>query len=137
MSTLSKSIVSKVHMNFSSSALPTSFTIPTGVEPSLNSLIILNAVAKCSLLPLLLGLYKHITKSASAANLNLFSITSHGVIKSLKLIWQKSCIIGAPNTAAAPILAVPPGTTLTATFLPVLAISIASWHLSTSFLIPF
>ena len=131
----------------------------------MNSPIILNAFAKCSLLPLLLGLYKQITKSASAANLNLFSITSHGVIKSLKLIWQKSCIIGAPNTAAAPILAVTPGTTLTgisnsclvinssispaipyipaspllitATFLPVLAMSIASWHLSTSFLIPF
>lgn len=33
-----------------------------------------------------------------------FSITGQGVSRSLRLIWQKSCINGAPSNAAAAIL---------------------------------
>ena len=45
---------------------------------------------------------KQIRKSACAAPRSLFSISSHGVRRSLKLIIQQSCPRGAPSTAAAP-----------------------------------
>lgn len=51
------------------------------------------------------------TKSAIPAACRRFSIVSHGVRRSLMLITAKSCIKGAPSTAAPRMPAVIPGTT--------------------------
>ena len=62
---------------------------------------------------MLLGLYSEIIKSDLAAKSTLSFISSYGVIKSLKLILQLSCISGAPTIEPAADDAVIPGTITT------------------------
>ena len=59
---------------------------------------------------MLFGLKKTITKSASAANLILFSIISQGVNKSERLITAKSWVRGEPSNAPPELNAGIPGT---------------------------
>ena len=87
--------------------------MPTGVLGSRCCNTSSRTSSKCVTRFLLRGLYKAITISPSAHRAARFLIKSHGVIKSLKLITAKSCINGAPNTAAAMFTALKPGTICT------------------------
>ena len=56
-----------------------------------------------------------VTKSPTAAHSSRFSIFSMGVSRSEREITQKSCMRGAPSTAAPEVAEVTPGTTSTST----------------------
>ena len=63
----------------------------------------------------LTGLYRTMTKSASAAAFSRCSIFAHGVSRSERLMTQKSCPTGAPSTALPLSTALSPGTVTTCT----------------------
>ena len=63
----------------------------------------------------LTGLYRTMTKSASAAAFSRCSIFVHGVNRSDRLMTQKSCPTGAPSTALPLSTALSPGTVTTCT----------------------
>ena len=79
-------ILSSVVRITDSSPLLTSFTIPTGVFGDLCRRMISEVFLSCQSLWELMGLYKTITKSASAAHFTRLSIISYGVSRSLRLM---------------------------------------------------
>ena len=102
---------SRVSRAWSVPSRPMFRTQPQRVAGSLSSSKMSQARRRCSVRFFEPGLYRTREKSPWAAHRRRFSMVSQGVSRSEREITQKSCMSGAPSTAAPESAAVTPGTT--------------------------